>query len=102
MNENRTSISHARSYKEIGEFWDTHDLTDYWDQTEPVEFKVNIQAEATLYRLESDLSDRMSAIAGQKGVSPETLLNIWVLERLEQEQLRQTPLPEPTSEPQVS
>ena len=102
MNESRTSISNARSYKEIGEFWDTHDLTDYWDQTEPVEFRVNIQAEAMLYRLESDLSDRMSVIAQKKGVSPETLLNMWILQRLEQEQDKESSRPEPASETHVS
>ena len=45
MHEGRTSISKARSYKEIGEFWDTHDLADYWEQTHPVEFELDIQSE---------------------------------------------------------
>ena len=31
MSENKTSISQAQSYQEIGQFWDTHDVTDYWD-----------------------------------------------------------------------
>ncbi len=31
--------------EEIGEFWDTHDLTDYWDETEEVEFQVNLKSE---------------------------------------------------------
>ena len=26
---------------EIGEFWDTHSLADYWDETHQVEFQVN-------------------------------------------------------------
>ncbi|SRR6185295_16152280 len=46
MPRSRSSISNARSHKDIGEFWDTHDLTDYWDQTTPAEFKVDIQSEA--------------------------------------------------------
>ena len=29
--------------EEIGEFWDTHSITDYWDQTYEVEFQVNIK-----------------------------------------------------------
>ena len=29
----KSSISKAQSYTDIGEFWDTHDLADYWDQT---------------------------------------------------------------------
>ena len=30
--------------EEIGEFWDTHDLADYWDETEEVEFQVNLKS----------------------------------------------------------
>jgi hypothetical protein len=39
---NGSSISEAQSYRNIGEFWDTHDLADHWDQTEPAEFEVDI------------------------------------------------------------
>lgn len=45
MSKNRSFISKAKSYKEIGEFWDTHDLADYWAQTKSVEFEVDIQSE---------------------------------------------------------
>lgn len=31
--------------EKIGEFWDTHDLADYWDETEEVEFQVNLKSE---------------------------------------------------------
>jgi hypothetical protein len=31
-----TSISHAKSLEEIAEFWDTHDATDFDDQTHEV------------------------------------------------------------------
>ena len=39
-NSKQTSISKARSLEEIAEFWDTHSLDDYWDQTHEVEFEV--------------------------------------------------------------
>ena len=31
--------------EEIGEFWDTHSLTDYWDGTHEVEFQINLKSE---------------------------------------------------------
>ncbi len=83
MSKSRSSISKAESYKEIGEFWDTHDLTDYWEQTEPAEFEVDIRSEVTYYALDNTLSARVRAIAKQRGVSAETLLNLWVQEKLE-------------------
>ena len=33
----KSSISKAQSYQEIGEFWDTHNLSDYWDEIKPIE-----------------------------------------------------------------
>ncbi|MBM4460732.1 MAG: hypothetical protein FJ011_23735 [Chloroflexi bacterium] len=78
----RSSISQARSYQEIGEFWDTHDLTEFWDQTEPAEFEVDIESEATCYPVETSLSARLTDVAQRRGVSAETLLNLWVQERL--------------------
>ena len=82
MSEVRSSISQAKSYRGIVDFWDTHDLADYWDQTEPVDFEVDIQAEATYYALERELSHKLAKVAQERGVSPETLLNILVQEKL--------------------
>ena len=31
--------------EEIGEFWDTHSLSDYWDETYEVEIQVNLKSE---------------------------------------------------------
>jgi hypothetical protein len=85
MARSRSSISKARSYKEIGEFWDTHDLSDYWDQTKPVEFEVDIQTEAVYYAIEPKLSAKISRIAKKRGVPADTLLNLWLKEKLGEE-----------------
>jgi CopG antitoxin of type II toxin-antitoxin system len=85
MSKSKSSISKAQSYKEIGEFWDTHELTEFWDQTQPVEFEVNIQSEVMYYRLDVALSKKIHLIAEQRGVSPETLLNLWVQEKVQEE-----------------
>jgi hypothetical protein len=37
-------IPEFHSYEEITEFWDTHGLADYWEQTEPAEFEILEQA----------------------------------------------------------
>jgi len=85
MSKGRSSISKARSYKEISEFWDTHDFAEYWEQTQPVEFEVDIQSEVTYYPLDVTLSEKIRSIARQRGVSPETLLNLWVQEKLQEQ-----------------
>ena len=84
MGKNKSSLSKARSYAELGEFWDTHDLTEYWEQTKPAEFEVDIRSEVTYYALDSTLSAEVRALAERRGVAPETLLNLWVQEKLHQ------------------
>lgn len=85
MEKRKSSISEASSYQELGEFWDTHDTADYEDQTYEVEFEVDLQSEVTYLPLEKNLSAQVRALAKQRGVSPETLLNLWVQEHLQKE-----------------
>ena len=47
ISADRSSISQSRSYQEMGAFWDTHDLTQFWEQTAPAEFEVDIESEVT-------------------------------------------------------
>lgn len=85
MNDNKSSISQAESYREIGGFWDTHDAADFWDATESVEFEVDIQSEIRYYALDKELAKRMQQIAGKRGITAETLLNLWVQEKVTNE-----------------
>jgi hypothetical protein len=85
MSRTKSSISKVRSYREIGEFWDTHDLTEHWEQTQPVEFEIDLESEVTYYPLDITLATRVRSIAKQRGVSTETLLNLWVQEKLQRE-----------------
>ena len=55
MTRNRSSLSEARSYKEIGEYWDSHDLADVWGKTRKVEFDVAIESEKTYCAIQKDL-----------------------------------------------
>lgn len=82
MNEGKSSISQATSYQEMGEFWDAHDAADFWEQTEPVELEVDIESEVRYYALETSLAARIDQFARHKGVSAETLLNLWVQEKI--------------------
>ena len=51
--------------EEIGEFWDTHSLADYWDETHEVEFQVNLKDDLLPEEgEEADQSDTFSAEQG--------------------------------------
>ncbi len=78
MNNNKSSISKARDYDEIGDFWDIHELTDHWDKTRPAEFEVDIQSELIYYAVDNELSDKIQASARHRRISPDTLVNLWL------------------------
>ncbi len=85
MAKRKSSISKASTYDEMGEFWDTHDTADFADQTHEVEFEVELQTERTYFPLEKGLTTRVRALAKERGISSETLLNLWVQEKLQKE-----------------
>jgi len=85
MTKGRSTISKAKSYKEIGDFWDTHDLSDFWDQTKKVEFGVDIKSEIIYCSLDKKLAVQVQSIAQRRGVSADTLINLWVQEKLQEQ-----------------
>ena len=82
MIDDKTSISQAQSYQEIGEFWDTHDLGEFWEQTTSAEFEVDIQSESTYYAIAPVLARKLRELAHRQGISGQTLLNLWVQEKM--------------------
>ena len=76
-----TSISGSRNLEEVGDFWDAHSLDDYWDQTQDATFEVRARQRRRV-TLDPDLYTRVAAQAQERGISPETLVNLWLVERL--------------------
>ena len=73
---------HFNSLEEAAEFWDTHDSADYEDYMKDIEYEVNIRGKACLVALNGDLYDKVRAIAEEKGVPAEALVNQWVQEKV--------------------
>ncbi|MCI0398391.1 MAG: BrnA antitoxin family protein [Chloroflexi bacterium] len=85
MDENkeqeRSSISKATTLEELAEFWDTHSLADYWDETYEVEFEIRARRRRRV-TLDPELYEKISKEAQLRGVEPETLVNLWLAERV--------------------
>ncbi|MYE54815.1 MAG: hypothetical protein F4X34_06420 [Chloroflexi bacterium] len=79
-----SSISKARSIEEIAEFWDTHSIADYEDQIHEVEAEVS-NVVRNRVSLIPEVHARVKEAARKRRVSPETLVNTWLAERLQQE-----------------
>jgi len=72
---------HFKSVEEAAEFWDSHDLADYWNLTREAHFEVDIQRRVFLTALEPTLAKKLTALAHKQGVSTETLINVWLTEK---------------------
>lgn len=72
-----SSISKAETDEKIGDFWDTHDLTDFDTDAPDVEFSVSF---AVL--VEVELLGAIEQEAKRHGVNIETLVNLWLQQKL--------------------
>ncbi len=79
----KTTISKANTLEEIANFWDTHSLDDYWDQTHEVQFEVRAKRRRRV-TLDPDVYDQVETQARVRGILPETLINLWLAERLQE------------------
>ena len=85
MRKSKSSISKARSYAEIGEFWDKHDLSDYWSKARKVKFDVVLEPEATYYPVQKDLSEKIQSEAKKQGIPSDTLVNLWLEQKMKEQ-----------------
>ena len=85
MSENKraklSGVSKAETPEKIGEFWDTHSLDDFWDETREVEFGIRAQLKKRI-AVEPQIYKELEAEARVRGIVPETLVNLWLAEKL--------------------
>lgn len=79
MDANRlTSISQADNDEKTGEFWDTHDFTDFDHPDVPdIEFEITCAVP-----IEVELFTALEKQAHKRGVRVETLVNLWLQQKL--------------------
>ncbi len=79
----RGRIPVFNSIEEEAAFWDTHDVTDFLEESTPVEIEVGPELAARL-TVRFDRADwrQLSTHARAIGVGPSTLVRMWVRERL--------------------
>ncbi len=71
-----------QTLEELSDFWDTHSSADYDDAMEPVEVEIDLSSRKVYCPVARDLLVQVRRQAHQQGVSTETLINLWLLEKL--------------------
>jgi len=81
-------IPQFKSDKEEARFWDTHSAADFLDQFEEVKEPLFFRPtkRTASIRLENTVVKKIRSIAQGKGLNYTTLIRMWVLEKLKQEQ----------------
>jgi hypothetical protein len=81
-NEHKDNIPEKfDSIEAAAEFWDSHDVTDYFELTKEVS-DVKIELVRKYFKIERNLAKKLSAEANKKGISSEALINLWLQEKL--------------------
>jgi predicted DNA binding CopG/RHH family protein len=82
--------------QEEAEFWDTHSAADFFDETTPVDMQfVDARPRKTLIslRLQPETIADLKQIAHARGIGYQTLIRMWIMERLAQEAAPRSPAP---------
>jgi hypothetical protein len=68
--------------EELSDFWDAHSSADYEDAMEPVEVEIDLSSSKVYCPVARDLLRQVRNQARKQGVSTETLINLWLQEKL--------------------
>jgi hypothetical protein len=68
--------------EEFWDFWETHSSADYEDVMQDVEVELDLSSSKVYLPVAKDLLDKVRVQARRQGVSSETLVNLWLQERL--------------------
>jgi hypothetical protein len=76
------SLPQHASLDELTEFFDAHDMGDYFEQMPEVEFTVDLKSRKHLIAIDEEVASKLSEIARTEKVSPEALVDAWLKERI--------------------
>lgn len=83
MEKNKVkTLPRSKSIKELIDFFETHDMGDYWEEMPEAHFEVNIKKRKHLVALEEDIVGKLTEIAKSKKVSSESLINAWLKDKI--------------------
>jgi len=82
MLKSEKTLPEFQTLDEMAAFFDEHDMGEYLEGMPEVEFEIDIRSSKHYFALDPRLAARLQAVANSRGISSETLLNLWVQEKL--------------------
>ena len=83
----KKALPELETDEQAAEFWDSHSLADYADDTQVVEDVTfsSCPLKQISLRLAPSQIDRLKRIAASKGIGYQTMIRMWVTERMREE-----------------
>lgn len=75
-------LPHFGSLDELVEFFDTHDLGEYWEKMPEAHFEVDIKRHTHLIAIDARLAGKLTQIARSKKTTSQGLVNSWLKEKI--------------------
>lgn len=72
----------VESLDDLVDFFDTHDMGDYWEHFPEAQFEINIRGRKHLIALEEEVVAKVTEIANARKVPSEVLINTWLKEEI--------------------
>lgn len=82
------AVPKFRSHEEAGEFWMSHDTTEYldWSKAQPIRFPKLRPSTATIsLRLPQAMLEELRVLANERDVPYQSLLKVYLAERIAEE-----------------
>jgi hypothetical protein len=73
-------IPETMSIEEAADFWSSHSVADY--ASEVVEVELDLRGTMRYVAIDGEILSRLERRAAERGISLETLINLWLQERL--------------------
>ena len=78
----KTRIPNTDSIRELADFWDTHDLTDFEEELQEMGEPVFQQKPAMTIALSPQEAEAVDKLATSEGLEPSELVRRWVHEKV--------------------
>jgi predicted DNA binding CopG/RHH family protein len=88
----KSRLPEFKSHEEEAAWWERHNLADYQDEFESVKARfANNLSKGVTVRLDPETLDKLHTQAQRKGIGTTTLIRMWILEHMEEQEKQHSP-----------
>ena len=79
------ALPHFDSLDELVNFFDEHDMGEFYEQMPEADFEVDIRRRQYLFSLDAEVARKLTEIAKSRKISSEALANAWLIEKIKEQ-----------------